>query len=126
MDHDQWCEKETWGYCGCRARLSSAPRERAISETTGPAQVVSAVVTGSAFYRRACRIKVSLTAAVMTRHEAIEQFAAELRRIADVVEEGVTTMESGNMGCADMGSWEMDDPWENDEPNDPSQRTSKP
>jgi hypothetical protein len=97
------------------------PNQSALPPTPAEAGGVRAPELGvaprSAFYRRACHIKVSLTAAVMTRHEAIEQFAAELRRIADVVEEGVTTMESGNMGCADMGSWEMDDPWENDEPN---------
>lgn len=74
-------------------------------------------------YRRACNLKIHLTAAVMTEHEAREQFYHELRRIASVINEGTTTGETGNMGNADMTKWEMDDPW-NDLP--PEKSTPQP
>lgn len=59
-------------------------------------------------YLRPITFKASLTACVKTEHDAREQFAAELRRIADVIDEGSTFGEGGNMGCADYGSWEIE------------------
>ena len=57
---------------------------------------------------RQITFKASLAACVHTDHDAREQFAAELRRIAEVIDEGITSAESGNMGCADFGSWEIE------------------
>jgi hypothetical protein len=57
---------------------------------------------------RPVKFKAELTAYVHTDSDAREQFAAELRRIADVIDEGSTSAEDGNMGCADRGSWEIE------------------
>ncbi len=66
--------------------------------------------------RKAVTLKANLTACTLTMYDAREQIANELRRIADMVEEGDTFSESGNMGICDYGSWELPDPWEG--PND--------
>lgn len=58
-------------------------------------------------YLRPVTFEAKLTAYVMCDHDARVQFAAELRRIAEVIEEGSTSAESGNMGCSDHGSWEI-------------------
>lgn len=62
--------------------------------------------------RKAVTLKANLTACTLTMYDAREQIANELRRIADMVEEGDTLSESGNMGICDYGSWELPDPWE--------------
>lgn len=62
--------------------------------------------------RKAVTLKANLTACTLTMYDAREQIANELRRIADMVEEGDTFSESGNMGICDYGSWELPDPWE--------------
>lgn len=70
--------------------------------------------------RKAVTLKANLTACTLTMYDAREQIARELRRIADMVEEGDTLSESGNMGICDYGSWELPDPWEG--PNDRTER----
>lgn len=62
--------------------------------------------------RKAVTLKANLTACTLTMYDAREQIANELRRISDMVEEGDTFSESGNMGICDYGSWELPDPWE--------------
>ena len=62
------------------------------------------------------KLTASLTAVDHTEWNAREKLCAELRRIADVLEDGSTYSESGNMGEADMGSWELETP--NDGPTD--------
>lgn len=67
--------------------------------------------------RHAVTFKASLTACTFGMFDAREQIAAELRRIAHMVEEGDTFSESGNMGICDYGSWELPDPWDAMTPN---------
>ena len=62
--------------------------------------------------RHAVTFKASLTACTFGMFDAREQIANELRRIADMVEEGDTFSESGNMGICDYGSWELPDLWD--------------
>lgn len=62
--------------------------------------------------RKSVTLKANLTACTLTMYDAREQIANELRRIADMVEEGDTLSESGNMGICYYGSWELPDPWE--------------
>lgn len=62
--------------------------------------------------RRWFAFECKLGAAVETDFDAREQFCAELRRIADAVEEGSTSMEQGNGYLADSMYWEIKDPQE--------------
>lgn len=83
-----------------------------------------AVAEGSALSLRAVTVKVNITACKYTMADAREMLAAELRRIAETLEDDHGTFaESGNLGVADYGGWEISDPWENDGPNVGSQRT---
>lgn len=77
---------------------------------TLPAVVSSEIVRPVC--RKAVTLKANLTACTLTMYDAREQIARELRRIADMVEEGDTLSESGNMGICDYGSWALPDPWE--------------
>lgn len=62
--------------------------------------------------RKAVTLKASLTVCTFGMFDAREQITHELRRIADMVEQGDTFSESGNMGACDYGSWSISDPWE--------------
>lgn len=68
--------------------------------------------------------KANLSVAVFTFADGAEQLADELERIASEVREGSTLSESGNMNHADIGSWEVSDPFE-DEPDKPDYQTLK-
>jgi hypothetical protein len=58
-------------------------------------------------------ISVNATVYTSAMSDANERLAHELRRIADLVEEGDTLGESGNMfTIADRGEWFLTDPWE--------------
>ena len=61
---------------------------------------------------RAVTVKVTVTACRRTMFDARVVLAAELRRIADSIENDPDTFaESGNLGLADYGGWEINDPW---------------
>ena len=66
-----------------------------------------APATGSTLRRVLINVIADITACVFTEHDAREKIAAELRRIADVVEEGDTFGESGTMTHADYGHWKI-------------------
>lgn len=78
-----------------------------------------AVAERSALSLRAVTVKVNITACKYTMGDAREALAAELRRIAETLEDDPDTFaESGNMtGEAEYGGWEISDPWGNDGPN---------
>ncbi len=83
-----------------------------------------AVAEGSALSLRAVTVKVNITACKYTMADAREMLAAELRRIAETLEDDHGTFaESGNLGVADYGGWEISDPWENDGPNNRDEPT---
>jgi len=83
---------------------------KAKNRKRAPAVAVQRVVRP--MWRHAVTFKASLTACTFGMFDAREQIANELRRIADMLEEGDTFSESGNMGICDYGSWEMPDPWD--------------
>jgi len=76
-------------------------------------------MAGSTLILRAVTVKVSITACKLTMGDARETLAAELRRIAETLEDDPGTFgESGNMtSYADYGKWEISDPWESDGSN---------
>ena len=58
-------------------------------------------------------ITVNATVCTSAMSDANERLSFELRRIADLVEEGATLGESGNMfTVADSGQWFITDPFE--------------
>lgn len=74
---------------------------------------------------KAVTLKLTLTAYDGSMYDAQERIASDLRRIADIIEQGDTLGESGNMfGATDSGQWEINDPWE-DEPTTPTTNTDE-
>lgn len=61
-------------------------------------------------YNREFELIVSLSSHSQNEYEPRRAMATELRRIADLLEEGDTFAESGNMYHADYGSWKFTDP----------------
>lgn len=86
-----------------------------------PAGVTSAGVPLDQVVRplslRAVKLTVNMTACAMTMCNARLTLAAELRCIAETLENDPDTFsESGNMRpVADYGGWEISDPWEDDD-----------
>jgi hypothetical protein len=56
--------------------------------------------------------KASISASTYDHYTARVLVAAELRHIADQIEEGSCVGESGTAAVADHLSWEINDPWE--------------
>jgi len=63
---------------------------------------------------KSAKLTITLTATAFTKGDATDMFAAELRRIVDLIVEGDTLGESGNMGACSHGSWSLSDPWDNE------------
>lgn len=74
----------------------------------------------------AVTVKASFTACSHTMGEAREKLAAQLRYLAETIEDDHDTFaESGNIGISDYGSWEINDPWESNPPPKPLQETKR-
>lgn len=56
---------------------------------------------------KSVRLVANISASNLTEGTARERIANELRRIASELESGTTLSESGNLGIADHGRWEI-------------------
>ena len=61
---------------------------------------------------KSATLTIKLTATAFTMCSAADMFSEELRRIANLLDEGETLGESGNMWACSHGSWSLSDPWD--------------
>lgn len=61
---------------------------------------------------KAVTLELKFTSYAYTLDQGRDEIRSELNRLIDVLADGDTFAESGNLYYCDVGGWEINDPWE--------------